>query len=90
MGNSGDAGADRLRKLDEIRSEIEKAIANGDEVVADQWVQKYPDLNPELRELLEQLIARESSVATIAGATGRWRGWRWRGWRWRGWRWRDR
>jgi tetratricopeptide (TPR) repeat protein/tRNA A-37 threonylcarbamoyl transferase component Bud32 len=72
MENSGDAGVDRLRRLDEVRSEVEKAVANGQELVADQWAQKYPELNPELRELLAQLIAKEESkeesAVTIDGA----------------------
>ena len=69
MGNSGDAGADRLRRLDAVRGEIEKSMASGRELVADEWIEKYPELNPELRELLAQLIAKHASAATIEGAT---------------------
>ena len=68
-GNFGDAGADRLRKLDEVRREIEKGIANGHELAADEWIQKYPGLNPELGELLAELIAVRAAAATIDGAT---------------------
>lgn len=69
MENSGDTGVNRLGKLDEVRREIEKAIASGRDLVADEWVQKYPELNPELREVLAELIARNSAAATIGGAT---------------------
>jgi tetratricopeptide (TPR) repeat protein/tRNA A-37 threonylcarbamoyl transferase component Bud32 len=69
MGNFGDAGADRLRKLDEVRREIEKGIANGHELAADEWIQKYPGLNPELGELLAELIAVRAAAATIDGVT---------------------
>jgi tetratricopeptide (TPR) repeat protein/tRNA A-37 threonylcarbamoyl transferase component Bud32 len=69
MGNFGSTGAVRLRKLGEVRSEIEKSIANGRELLPDEWIQKHPELNPELRELLAQLIATQQSAATIDGAT---------------------
>jgi tetratricopeptide (TPR) repeat protein/tRNA A-37 threonylcarbamoyl transferase component Bud32 len=69
MGNSGNAGADRLRKLDEVRAEIDKSIASGHELMPDEWLRKYPQLNPELGDLLAQLIATQHSAATIDGAT---------------------
>ena len=69
MGNSGNTGVNRLRKLDEVRAEIEKSIANGRELLPDEWLQKYPELNPELRDLLAQLIATRLSAVTIEGAT---------------------
>jgi tetratricopeptide (TPR) repeat protein/tRNA A-37 threonylcarbamoyl transferase component Bud32 len=69
MGNSEDTGVNRLRRLDEVRREIEKAIASGKDLVADEWIQKYPDLNPELGELLAKVLAKQAGGATVANAT---------------------
>src|SRR5260370_23882741 len=69
MGNFGDMGMERVRNLEEVRREIEKSVAGGQVLVADEWVEKYPELNPELRELLAQLIESESAAATSEGPT---------------------
>lgn len=55
MANSKNAGGDRRRKLERVRTEIEKYIAGGRTLVASEWIQRYPDLNPELGELLARL-----------------------------------
>ncbi len=63
MANSDSNDADRLRKLEQVRQEIEERIAGGGALDGGEWVQKYPDLNPELRELLKPLLARQGAAA---------------------------
>jgi tetratricopeptide (TPR) repeat protein/tRNA A-37 threonylcarbamoyl transferase component Bud32 len=69
MGNLGNPGMERARKLEEVRKEIEKSIAGGQVLMGGDWVEKYPELNPELRELLAQLTESLSAAATIEGPT---------------------
>ena len=69
MGNLGNPGMERARKLEEVRKEIEKSIAGGQVLMGGDWVEKYPELNPELRELLAKLTESLSAAATIEGPT---------------------
>jgi tetratricopeptide (TPR) repeat protein/tRNA A-37 threonylcarbamoyl transferase component Bud32 len=62
-------GMERVRRLEEVRKEIEKSIAGAQALVADEWIEKYPELNPELRELLAQLIESQSAAAASEGPT---------------------
>jgi tetratricopeptide (TPR) repeat protein/tRNA A-37 threonylcarbamoyl transferase component Bud32 len=55
----------RQRRLDEILSEIERAVATGEPVDLDAWRRRHPDLEPELGALLKSLAAR---LPTLAGA----------------------
>lgn len=63
MANFEDMGSDRRRRLELVRTEIEKYIAAGRTPAAGEWVQRYPDLNPELGELLA-LLTEEQEAAT--------------------------
>jgi tetratricopeptide (TPR) repeat protein/tRNA A-37 threonylcarbamoyl transferase component Bud32 len=69
MANSEDTGADRRRKLERVRTEIEKYIAAGRTPTAGEWVQRYPDLNPELGELLARLTEGQEAATPQKSAT---------------------
>jgi hypothetical protein len=69
MANSEDTGADRRRKLERVRTEIEKYIAAGRTPMAGEWVQRYPDLNPELGELLARLTEGQEAATPQKSAT---------------------
>jgi tetratricopeptide (TPR) repeat protein/tRNA A-37 threonylcarbamoyl transferase component Bud32 len=62
VANSEDTGSDRRRKLERVRTEIEKYIAAGRTPVAGEWARRYPDLNPELEEMLAQLTKSQEAA----------------------------
>ena len=55
-----DPGPDeeRQRRLRHVRSEIQRELAQGVTVSADDWLRKYPELMPDLGVMLHDLMER--------------------------------
>ena len=62
MANDNDPAADRRRRLEDVRVEIEQELASGRSLVTREWEQKYHDLNPELAAMLARLSGAEETV----------------------------
>jgi serine/threonine-protein kinase len=65
---TGDTGANevRRRRLEEVRDEIERELGQGTTFSADDWLRRYPDLEPELGDMLRQIMGSDRTEATAA------------------------
>ncbi len=57
---AGDPGPaeERQRRLQQVREEIERELGRGSTLSADDWLGRYPDLEPELGVMLREMIGR--------------------------------
>ena len=58
----------RLQRLQQVREEIERDLAQGITVFAVHWQTRYPDLEPELGVMLREMIARGSTQVAAGRA----------------------
>jgi tetratricopeptide (TPR) repeat protein/tRNA A-37 threonylcarbamoyl transferase component Bud32 len=62
---AGDPGRSdqRRRRLEQVRGEIERDLGQGTTLSADEWRKRYPDLEPELGVMIQEVIGRVQTQA---------------------------
>ena len=53
---------DKRQEIERILTEIEQELATGSTLDPTVWVRRYPELQPELGELLAEMVGRPSTV----------------------------
>ena len=65
MANDPSSQAERQRKLQQVRDEVERELAQGATLSVSDWLVRHPDLEPELGVMLRGLIGSEASGSRI-------------------------